>query len=125
MCTDTGLGAASAAPVAGLERQEEWAGQTIALETVEALSILTVCDNVVDMMLPDVGPAHRLPLAATGAVPHLLEAASLEEGKVSQRWGTGWRGGCGRAAGRREPGRRRRPRAAGCRARRRPRRAVR
>lgn len=82
MCTDTGLGAASAAPVAGLERQEEWAGQTIALETVEALSILTVCDNVVDMMLPDVGPAHRLPLAATGAVPHLLEAASLEEGKV-------------------------------------------
>src|SRR5512135_3092129 len=82
MCTDTGLGATAAAPVAGLERQEKWAGQTIALETVEALSILTVCDNVVDILLPDVGPARRMPLAATGTAPHLLEAATLEEGAV-------------------------------------------
>src|SRR5512144_796827 len=68
MCTDTGLGAAAAAPVAGLERQEEWAGQTIALETVEALSILTVCDNVVDILLPDGGPArHLVGAAALGA----------------------------------------------------------
>ncbi len=42
----------------------EWKGEVLPLEPVDELSVLTVCDNVMDMLLPDEGPAKRLPLAA-------------------------------------------------------------
>ena len=44
----------------------EWTGEVLPLEPVDELSVLTVCDNTVDILLPDQGPAKRLPLAGDG-----------------------------------------------------------
>lgn len=61
MC-DTG-NRADVTPADALPANVEWKGETLPLEPVDELSILTVCHNVVDMLLPDEGPAKRLPLA--------------------------------------------------------------
>ena len=57
-------------------------GRVLALEPVDELSVLTVCDNATDMLLPDEGPAKRLPLAGMGRQTPMLEAPTLREGKV-------------------------------------------
>jgi hypothetical protein len=44
--------------------------------------VLTVCDNVMDMLLPDQGPAKRLPLAAMTRAP-MLEAPTVLGGKAA------------------------------------------
>ena len=49
-------------PVEALPASVEWQGEVLPLEPVDKLSVLTVCDNTVDMLLPDEGPAkprHR------------------------------------------------------------------
>ena len=53
----------------------------LALEPVDELSVLTVCDNVVDMLLPDQGPARRLSRNGGQRVP-MLDAPVLEGGKA-------------------------------------------
>ncbi|HEX6313013.1 MAG TPA: hypothetical protein VF152_15485, partial [Acidimicrobiia bacterium] len=74
MCQDHGhvhVPAVEAVPA-----DAEWNGEVLPLEPVDAVSVLTVCDNTVDILLLDEGPAKRLPLAGAltgGAVP-LLEA---------------------------------------------------
>jgi 7,8-dihydropterin-6-yl-methyl-4-(beta-D-ribofuranosyl)aminobenzene 5'-phosphate synthase len=62
----------------------EWGGESLALEPVDEVSVLTVCDNTVDILLVDQGPAKRLPLAGalTGAGVPRLAAPSLNEGNV-------------------------------------------
>ena len=45
-----------------LPSTSEWKGEVLPLEPVDELSVLTVCDNVTDILLPDQGPAKRLPL---------------------------------------------------------------
>jgi len=72
---------AEAAPVAAWPASAERAGEMLKLEPVDELSVLTVCDNVVDMLLPDQGPARRLSPAAGRHAP-LLEARTLEGGKA-------------------------------------------
>jgi 7,8-dihydropterin-6-yl-methyl-4-(beta-D-ribofuranosyl)aminobenzene 5'-phosphate synthase len=59
----------------------EWKGEVLPLEPVDELPVLTVCDNVMDMLLPDEGPAKRLPLAAMARLAPPLEApAALRQG---------------------------------------------
>ena len=61
----------------------EWKGEVLPLEPVDELSVLTVCDNVMDMLLPDEGPAKRLPLAAMARLAPPLEAPAILGGKAA------------------------------------------
>ena len=58
---------AEVTPAETLPASLEWKGEVLPLEPVDELSVLTVCDNVTDILLPDQGPAKRLPLAAMGS----------------------------------------------------------
>ena len=51
---------AEGAPMDAWTANAEWSGEVLALEPVDELSVLMVCDNVVDMLLPDHRPARRL-----------------------------------------------------------------
>lgn len=82
MCDDHGHVQVPA--VEAVPRDTDWHGEVLPLEPVDSVSVLTVCDNTVDVLLLDEGPARRLPLlfgALTGETLPLLEAAALEEGK--------------------------------------------
>ena len=61
----------------------EWTGEVLPLEPVDELSVLTVCDNTVDILLPDEGPAKRLPLAAMARQAPPLEAPTILGGKAA------------------------------------------
>jgi len=61
----------------------EWKGEVLPLEPVDELSVLTVCDNVMDMLLPDEGPAKRLLLAAMARLAPPLEAPAILGGKAA------------------------------------------
>src|SRR5256885_1840751 len=84
MCDDRGHGAAIAS-VAPHRLGEAWAGEVVPLEPVDGVSILTVCDNSVDFLLPDEGPARRIGLdpAQYLAAPSLLEGKTAD-GPVAQ-----------------------------------------
>jgi 7,8-dihydropterin-6-yl-methyl-4-(beta-D-ribofuranosyl)aminobenzene 5'-phosphate synthase len=60
----------------------DWKGQVLPLEPVDELSVLTVCDNTIDMLLPDEGPASRLSLGGMGRRAPMLPAATLSEGEA-------------------------------------------
>ena len=55
------------APVQALPENLDWRGEVLPLEPVDSLSVLMVCDNSVDALLPDQGPARRLTMAGRGA----------------------------------------------------------
>jgi len=76
MC-DTG-NRAEVTPAEALPTSLEWKGEVLRLEPVDELSVLTVCDNTVDILLPDQGPAKRLPLAGMARQAPMLEAATLQ-----------------------------------------------
>lgn len=59
----------------------DWSGQQIHLEPVDEVQVLTVCDNTVDIFLPDEGPARRL-LSVAGPPPSMLPAPTMLEGAV-------------------------------------------
>lgn len=70
-------------PVEAIPTDADWAGEVLPLEPVDEVSILTVCDNTVDMLLLNEGPAKRLGLggALAGDMP-TLDASTLQEGKL-------------------------------------------
>lgn len=70
---------ANVTPVEALPADLEWQGEVLPLEPIDELSILTVCDNALDMLLPDDGPAKRLQM---GGDHPMLAAPSLLDGKV-------------------------------------------
>ena len=72
---------AEVTPVEAWTANAEWTGEVLALEPVDELSVLTVCDNVVDMLLPDQGPARRLSARGGQQIP-MLDAPVLEGGKA-------------------------------------------
>ena len=81
MCDDTGHVHVPAVEVIPDER--DWNGEVLPLEPVDEVSVLVVCDNTVDALLLDQGPAKRLGLGTfIGGAGQLLEAATLEAGKV-------------------------------------------
>jgi Metallo-beta-lactamase superfamily len=57
---------AQPAPVEALPENLDWRGEVLPLEPVDSLSVLMVCDNSVDALLPDQGPARRLSMAGNG-----------------------------------------------------------
>jgi len=70
-------------PVEALPTDVEWKGEVLPLEPVDELSVLTVCDNTMDMLLPDEEPAKRLSMADLGGQgPMMVEAPALREGKT-------------------------------------------
>ena len=73
---------AGVAPVEALPSDAEWKGEVLPLEPVDELSVLTVCDNTADMLLPDQGPATRMSLARMRKESPDLEAPALVEGAV-------------------------------------------
>ena len=81
MC-DTG-NPAHVAPVEAVLASAEWKGEVLPLEPVDELSVLTVCDNVMDLLLPDQGPAKRLSLAGMTRQAQMVEAPTLEGGKAA------------------------------------------
>ncbi len=62
------------APVQALPENLDWRGEVLPLEPVDSLSVLMVCDNSVDALLPDQGPARRLTMAGRGAAGPALPA---------------------------------------------------
>jgi 7,8-dihydropterin-6-yl-methyl-4-(beta-D-ribofuranosyl)aminobenzene 5'-phosphate synthase len=82
MCQDRGH--VHVPPVVAVAADTEWAGEVVPLEPVDEVSVLIVCDNTVDMLLLDEGPARRVGLAAAltaGALP-VLPAPTLDGGKA-------------------------------------------
>lgn len=81
MCQDHG---ADVPPVQAVPLDADWPGEVVPLEPVDAVSVLTVCDNTVDIFLLDEGPAHRLPIggALSGGGAPVVAAGALEEGAV-------------------------------------------
>lgn len=45
-------------PAEALPASAEWKGEVLPLEPVDELSVLIVCDNTMDLVLPDEGPAR-------------------------------------------------------------------
>ncbi len=74
---------AEVTPAEALPASLEWKGEVLPLEPVDELSVLTVCDNVTDILLPDQGPAKRLPLAAMARLAPMLEAPTIVGGKAA------------------------------------------
>ena len=70
----------SAGPVEALPASLEWRGEVLPLEPVDELSVLTVCDNTVDLLLPDQGPAERIALTGMSHPARVLPAATMEGG---------------------------------------------
>jgi len=68
------------APVEALPENLDWRGEVLPLEPVDSLSVLMVCDNSVDALLPDQGPARRLTLASRASGP-VLAARTLAGGQ--------------------------------------------
>ncbi len=58
MCDDHGH--VQVPPVESIPTDAGWTGEVVPLEPVDEVSVLTVCDNAVDMLLVDQGPAKRL-----------------------------------------------------------------
>ena len=73
---------AAGGPVEALPANAEGKGEVLALEPVDELRVLTVCDNAMDMLLPDEGPAKRLSLAGMSRQAPMLDAPTLADGKV-------------------------------------------
>ena len=65
--------------VEAIPADADWRGEVLALEPVDAVAVVAVCDNSVDMLLPDQGPARRL---SRGERTPYVEAPTLLEGKV-------------------------------------------
>ena len=68
--------------VVAMPADAEWTGEVLPLEPVDELRVLTVCDNTIDILLLDDGPAKRLSLGGAGPAPPMVAAPALEEGKV-------------------------------------------
>jgi 7,8-dihydropterin-6-yl-methyl-4-(beta-D-ribofuranosyl)aminobenzene 5'-phosphate synthase len=81
VCGSGGHAGDGAGPVEALPANLEWRGEVLALEPVDSLSVLMVCDNSVDALLADEGPAKRLTMAGRGPSAPGLTAPSLVSGQ--------------------------------------------
>ena len=69
-------------PVDAVPEGAEWPGEVLPLEPVDEVSVLTICDNTVDMLLPDQGPASRLSMGMLRDGPKVA-APTLLDGKAA------------------------------------------
>ena len=72
---------AQSGPSGQLGRDQPWAGEVVPLRPVDGMSVTTVCDNSIDIFLPDQGPAQRL-LGHPSGPPPTVPAATLEGGRA-------------------------------------------
>jgi 7,8-dihydropterin-6-yl-methyl-4-(beta-D-ribofuranosyl)aminobenzene 5'-phosphate synthase len=79
MCSDHGTPSLTSATVPDVGEVRN-AGEVIALEPVDSVAVTTICDNTIDVLLVDQGPAHRL-LGRSGERPRVA-ASTLESGQV-------------------------------------------
>ena len=79
MCDDHGH--VHVPPVEAIPADAEWRGELLPLEPVDSVSVLTVCDNTIDILMVDQGPAKRLRLGG-GEIP-FVAAPTLQEGIVA------------------------------------------
>ena len=61
----------------------EWKGEVLPLEPVDELSVLTVCDNVMDILLPDEGPGEAAPAGRDGPAGTDAEGPDDTGGKAA------------------------------------------
>jgi 7,8-dihydropterin-6-yl-methyl-4-(beta-D-ribofuranosyl)aminobenzene 5'-phosphate synthase len=80
MCEDHGH--VHVPPVHAIPTDADWKGEVLPLEPVDEVSVLTVCDNTVDILLLDQGPARRLGFGVAGRGIPMLDAPTLVENKV-------------------------------------------
>jgi 7,8-dihydropterin-6-yl-methyl-4-(beta-D-ribofuranosyl)aminobenzene 5'-phosphate synthase len=69
-------------PVDAVPEGTEWRGEVLPLEPVDEVSVLTVCDNTVDLLLADQGPVTRLPMSTLQDGPKLA-APTLVGGQAA------------------------------------------
>ena len=81
MCETSNRAGVTAAEA--LPASVEWKGEVLPLEPVDELSVLTVCDNVMDILVPGQGPTRRLPLAGMARLAPMLEAPTVVGGKAA------------------------------------------
>src|SRR5262245_60955174 len=81
MCEDHGH--VHVPPVEARPADAPWNGEVLPLEPVDEVTVLTVCDNVMDLLLVDQGPAKRigLPAVLSGMLPR-VEAPMLDGGQA-------------------------------------------
>ncbi len=79
MCSDPGGRPPLSIPPSTVQ-EAPFAGEVIPLEPVDSVAITTICDNTIDIFLPDQGPAHRL-LSRGGRIP-FAPAPTLDGRKV-------------------------------------------
>jgi 7,8-dihydropterin-6-yl-methyl-4-(beta-D-ribofuranosyl)aminobenzene 5'-phosphate synthase len=77
MCQDHGH--AHVPPVQAVPVEADWNGEVVDLEPVDEVSVLMVCDNLVDILLTDQGPAKRLRTSADESTP-MVPAPTLVGG---------------------------------------------
>ena len=83
MCTDGDHDHGDGHVVVPVDRGEaELHGDRIPLEPVDSVSILTICDNVSDALLPDQGPARRLGGMRAEGEPPMVAAPTIVGGKA-------------------------------------------
>jgi 7,8-dihydropterin-6-yl-methyl-4-(beta-D-ribofuranosyl)aminobenzene 5'-phosphate synthase len=82
MCDDHGH--VHVPPVEAIPTDADWNGEVLSLEPVDEVRVLTVCDNSVDMLLVDEGPAKRVGFASGASPDEILtvEASSLAQRQV-------------------------------------------
>jgi len=79
MCDDQAPGGTAVTSVAPMPAS--WSGEPITLDPVEELSVLSVCDNTVDILLADQGVAHRYQVGGADEVVPVVDAVTLVGGK--------------------------------------------
>lgn len=61
----------------------DWSGEVIGLEPVDELRVLSVCDNSIDILLPDQRVARRMPLDGAGGPQRFIDAQTIEGGRTA------------------------------------------
>jgi 7,8-dihydropterin-6-yl-methyl-4-(beta-D-ribofuranosyl)aminobenzene 5'-phosphate synthase len=79
MCTETFPGPLP--PIQPISTDTEWAGEVIDVEPVDSVTVTMVCDNTIDILLVDEGPAHRLMSHPPAPVP-TVAVPTFAEGRV-------------------------------------------
>jgi 7,8-dihydropterin-6-yl-methyl-4-(beta-D-ribofuranosyl)aminobenzene 5'-phosphate synthase len=69
-------------PVEAWPADADWTGEVLPLEPVDELSVLTVCDNTIDVFLADQGPAKRLSPGGPDGQRPTLAAPMMRDGTV-------------------------------------------
>lgn len=83
MCDDHGSPHIHPVSAVGTVPDEGWSGEVVDLEPVDDITVLTVCDNTVDLFLTDQGPVERFGLASLTDSAVKVDVPTFAEGKLT------------------------------------------